>query len=117
MDGAHIEWNKIAEMTTLIIQGKTPDQADEIIARGWKRGSTPSFIVQDKLRPLDSLGTPTQHRQRELTRLKNQLADLRAKTRKAPSSWTQPFSVRPSEPQGSDGGTEKAAWKEKTRPN
>ena len=96
-------------MTTLIIQGKSPTQAAEVIAKSWKRGAIPKFITQDKLKPLDCLGTPTQHRQRELTRLKEQLADLRAKTKKAAPSWIQPLDTDEAS-RCYDEDAEKAEW-------
>ena len=81
-----------------------------------KRGSTPDFIAQDKLKPLDRLGSPTQHRQRELTRLKNQLVDLKTKTRNIAAKWKERF-CHPPDTQGRDEeSAEESEWRDESLP-
>ena len=57
---------------------------------------------------MDRHGSPTQHKQREFTHLKNQLSDLRCKTKKAPPTLTRPINVRKSDSRGSDEAVEGA---------
>ena len=109
IDEAHVAWNKIAEAASLIGQGKSLAQAAQEIQENWKRGSIPAFTHQEIQKPIDRLGNPTQHRQRELTRLRNQLADLRAKTTNAFHEWKHPIGLRSSLPQGKEEAANESA--------
>ena len=109
VDGAHIEWNKIAAATSLLFQGKTIEKAQDRIDKNWQRGSVPKFAAQNRTMPIDRHGSPTQHRQRELTNLRNQINDLKVKTRHAKADWFTPanvLSTGPSSPVEAIGGAE-----------
>ena len=77
-----------------MVQGKSITEADDLIEAKWKRGSIPKFVTQNSTKPIDRLGSPTQHRQRELTRLKNQLNDLKHKTKHANPAWFTPTNAQ-----------------------
>ena len=46
---AHVTWNKMAEITYLIIQGEEEDEARRKVEKNWWRGSVPKFKKRQRI--------------------------------------------------------------------
>ena len=83
LNGAHITWNKMAEICIRNAQGDDMDSTIEAVERQWNRGPRPTCIQTQRIKLADSIGGLVVHRQQEIDNRRNKLADMRYKIKEA----------------------------------
>ena len=64
VNAAHVTWNKMAEISTMIVQGADEEEAIQKVERSWWRGTAPKFIKRQRTKLVDRDGNLVTHRQK-----------------------------------------------------
>jgi exonuclease III len=82
IDGANEYWSIMAEASLQVAKGMDVDEADRWIRKFPLRGAPPRFLKMMKAKPMDVIGHPTTHRQRQLNNVRNAARDLHGKMKR-----------------------------------